>query len=184
MKRIILFLAVNLLACISFSQTNVLACYFSQSGKTKQMAEAIAEGALTENGVNVTIKSIDEVTAEDHQWAKAVIVGTPVHNGNIPHQVVAKLLEWDGKNLRNKVGGVFVTAGSISSGEEITQMNLILNLICKGMMVVGGPDFSNPFGVNAVTREEPFGSETIAPQFIKKANAFGMRVVEAAKQLK
>jgi NAD(P)H dehydrogenase (quinone) len=186
-----LFVTALLLAGLSQininAQVNVLVSYYSQTGKTKAMANAVAQGSQSVDGVKVLVKSMDETTPQDLQWAHAVIVGCPVHNANIPHQALAKLLAWPGKDVMNKLGAAFVTAGSISSGEEITQMNIIINLLMKGMVIVGGPDYSQPFGASAVTREEPFGSmqsEGVAPQFLKKAEALGKRVAEIAIRVK
>lgn len=179
---LILFSSVNL-----FAQNNVLISYHSQSGKTKKMAETIAIGAKSIEGTNVLVKSIDETTPEDLEWAKAIIVGSPVHNVNVSPHMLTKLMSWSNKHTQNKIGAVFATSGSMSSGEEIVQMNLILNLLMKGMIVVGGPDYSQPFGASAVTREEPFGTKTpdeIAPQFLKKGEALGKRVAETVKKLK
>lgn len=174
--------SVNLIA-----QNNVLISYHSQSGKTKKMAETIASGVRSVEGTNVRVKSIDETTTEDLEWAKAIIVGSPVHNANVSPHMLTKLMSWSNKHTKDKIGAVFATSGSMSSGEEIVQMNLILNLLMKGMIVVGGPDYSQPFGASAVTREEPFGTKTpdeIAPQFLKKGEALGKRVAETVKLLK
>jgi NAD(P)H dehydrogenase (quinone) len=74
-----------------------------------------------------------------------------------------------------------VTAGGISAGEEIVQMNILQSMLVFGMIVVGGPDWTQPFGASAVTGEPPFDvnePDEIADQFKEKGFLLGERVAE------
>jgi NAD(P)H dehydrogenase (quinone) len=169
------------------AEVNVLVAYYSQTGNTKQLAEAIGQGAGAVTGTTVRVKSMEEITEKDLQWANALAVGCPVHMSNIPHQVLAMMMKWPGKDLQNKVAAVFVTSGYMSTGEEFTQINLMLNLLMKRMIIVGGPDNSQPFGVTAVTGEEVFKSmnaKGIADLFVTKGKALGRRLAEIAGMIK
>ena len=74
-----------------------------------------------------------------------------------------------------------MTAGGISAGEEIVQMNILQSMLVFGMIVVGGPEWTQPFGASAVTGEPPFdviAPDEIADQFLEKGYRLGKRVAE------
>jgi len=54
--------------------------------------------------------------------------------------------------------------------------------------VVGGADWTSPFGASAITAEAPFdslaGGKLVAKQFVHKGEALGKRVAELTLQLK
>ena len=166
----------------------ILIAYYSQSGHTKAMAEAVAGGARKVANVQVRMMTVEEVKKEDLLHADAIIVGSPVHNANVAPEVVKFIDGWpfEGAPLFNKIGAAFVTAGGISSGEELTQMNILHSMLVYGMIVVGGADWSSAFGASAITGEKPFdGKEknvVVADQFLKKGEGLGKRVAELTVQ--
>ncbi len=165
---------------------NILIVYYSAEGHTQQMAEAVARGARSLQVVNVRLRTVSEATNEDVLWADAIIVGTPVYNANVAPQAQEFINRWPFENapLRNKLGAAFVTGGGISAGEEATQLSLIRSMLIFGMIVVGGPDWTTPFGASAVTAEQPFGKDPkiVADQFLKKGEALGRRIAELAQK--
>ena len=193
LQRILLCLVVFLLFLnLSAGQQKptILIAYYSQSGHTKAMAEAVAGGARMVANVQVRVMTVNEVKKEDLLNADAIIVGSPVHNANAAPEVVKFIDSWpfEGAPLFNKIGAAFVTAGGISSGEELTQMNILHSMLLYGMIVVGGADWSSAFGASAVTGEKPFdGSQkdvVVADQFLKKGEGLGKRVAELAVRWK
>ena len=168
----------------------ILIAYFSQNGHTKAMAQAVARGAQTVANVHVKVMPVNEVKKEDLLQADAIIVGSPVHNANASPEVVKFIDSWpfEGAPLFNKIGAAFVTAGGISSGEELTQMNILHSMLLYGMIVVGGADWSSAFGASAITGEKPFdGTQkdvVVADQFLKKGEGLGKRVAELALRWK
>ena len=140
--------------------------------------------------VQVRVMTVNEVKKEDLLNADAIIVGSPVHNANAAPEVVKFIDSWpfEGAPLFNKIGAAFVTAGGISSGEELTQMNILHSMLVYGMIVVGGADWSSAFGASAITGEKPFdGKEknvVVADQFLKKGEGLGKRVAELTVQWK
>lgn len=166
-----------------FSQPVVLIVYHSETGNTEEMAKAVAKGAGSAEGVSVLLKRVGEVEAADLLSADAIIVGSPVYNANVSPAISSFLASWpfEGEPLKNKIGAAFVTAGGISAGEEIVQMNILQSMLVFGMIVVGGPEWSQPFGASAVTSEYPFGGGSeggIDQQFLDKGEALGRRVAE------
>lgn len=172
-----LFYAVSL----ALAQKNVLIVYHSETGSTESLAQAVAEGANSVEGVMVLLKSVSDVSEKDLINADAIIVGSPVYNANVSPQISAFIASWpfEGQPLKNKIGAAFVTAGGISAGEEIVQMNILQSMLVFGMIVVGGPDWTQPFGASAIMYEDPFNNGgLIAIQFLEKGKALGKRVAE------
>ena len=170
-----------------YSQPEVLIVYHSVTGNTERMAGAVMRGAHDVEGVSVVLKSTADVTEADLLSADAIIVGSPVYNANVSPEISSFFASWpfEGEPLRNKIGAAFVTAGGISAGEEIVQMNILKSMLVFGMIVVGGPDWTQPFGASAITSEEPFGSDNelgIDKQFLDKGEALGRRVAEITIQ--
>jgi multimeric flavodoxin WrbA len=59
----------------------ILIVYHSQTGNTKKMADAVAEGARSIEGVEVILKEAADATAEDLLSADGLAVGTPENFG-------------------------------------------------------------------------------------------------------
>ncbi|HNY51533.1 MAG TPA: NAD(P)H-dependent oxidoreductase [Smithella sp.] len=59
----------------------ILIVYHSQSGNTQMMANAVAEGAKSIEGVEVVLKRAADATAEDLLSADGLAVGTPENFG-------------------------------------------------------------------------------------------------------
>lgn len=100
--------------------------------------------------------------------------------------MVHRILAVENELLKNKIGAVFVTAGGISAGEEIAQMNIIQSMLIFGMIIVGGPDWTQPFGASAITGEPPFETDSpdqISDPFLEKGKNLGERVARITLQL-
>jgi multimeric flavodoxin WrbA len=59
----------------------ILIVYHSQTGKTKKMAHAVAEGAKSIEGVEVIFKKAGDATLEDLLTADGLAIGTPENFG-------------------------------------------------------------------------------------------------------
>jgi NAD(P)H dehydrogenase (quinone) len=187
---VLLFLCLWISASTAQERTTILISYFSQQGHTRSMAEAVARGARSAGAVTVKLLDVAETTKEDVLAADGIIVGSPVHNANAAAEVVSFLNRWpfEGAPMKDKIGAAFVTGGGISSGEELAQLAILHSMLIFGMIVVGGPDWTTPFGASAITAEPPFdkaGSDAaIAPEFVKKGEALGKRVAELTMKWK
>ena len=166
----------------------VLVVYHSETGNTEQMAQSVAEGARSVEGVEFVLLSVDDVTADQLIEADAIIVGSPVYNANVTPEISKFIASWpfNGQPLKDKIGAAFVTAGGISAGEEIVQMNILQSMLVFGMIVVGGPDWKQPFGASAVTGEVPFEVSKpgeISEQFKDKGFLLGERVAKVTLKM-
>lgn len=185
-----LLLAFTVLGCQSVSApVDILIAYYSRDGHTKTLAEAVARGAGSVQGVTVKLLPVAEVLEQDLLDADAIIVGSPVYNANVAPPVSEFISSWPFENapLKDKIGAAFATGGGISAGEELTQLSILHSMLIFGMVIVGGPDWEQPFGASAITYEEPFsplGEGRIHESFERKGEALGKRVAEITLQFK
>ncbi|MGC9523601.1 MAG: flavodoxin family protein [Anaerolineae bacterium] len=155
---------------------HVIVTYFSKSGHTKALAEAVAEGVISVEGVTGALKPVEEMTNDDWLAADGIIVGSPTYFGQMAAEVKAMFDETVriyGK-LEGKVGAAFTTSGGAGCGHELTNMSIITAMLVSGMVVQGttmGPHFG-PFAVG-----RPGESD------LEKGRALGVRVAELTKTL-
>ncbi len=163
----------------------VLITYYSQSGSTKQLAEAIGEGARSVEGVEVVVLPIAEVTQQQLIDAQAILVGSPVYNGNIAPTVQEFINSWpfEGRPMKDKLGAAFVTGGGISIGEEGVMLDILRAMLIQGMLVLGGEEVEAAFGASAITGEGPFKGEKLDSIFLIKGVGLGKRVAEKVLDL-
>ena len=170
---------------VAFGQ-RVLVVYYSKDGHTAALAEAVAKGARSIQGVSVKLLPVAEATNNDVLAADAIILGSPVYNANVAPAMQSFINGWpfQGQPLKDKIGAAFVTGGGISAGEEITQLNLLQSMLMFNMIVVGGNSWRQAFGASGITDEEPFAGggmgERLQPQFLAKGVNLGKRVAELA----
>ncbi|WP_158858603.1 flavodoxin family protein [Lunatibacter salilacus] len=165
-----------------FSQASptILIAYYSQSGNTKAMAEAVAKGARSLEGISLILKSIQEISQNELLFADAIILGSPVYNANLPPAVMEFINSWpyEGRPLKDKIGAVFVTGGGFSIGEEAVMLSMIRSMLIHGMLIVGGDESEAAFGASAITGEGAFAGQPVDEIFLRKAEGLGRRVGE------
>jgi NAD(P)H dehydrogenase (quinone) len=161
-------------------QPTVLIAYYSQSGNTKVMAQAVEEGAKSVVNVHVILRPIDQVSIQELLEADAIVVGSPVYNANVAPAVQEFINAWpfEGRPLKNKLGAAFVTGGGMSIGEELVQLNLLHSMLIHGMLVLGGEETEAAFGASAITGEAPFQTGKVEEQFLVKGRGLGKRIAE------
>jgi len=126
----------------------VLVVYYSGTGNTKAMAEAVADGAESVIGPGVVVKEAQDATVDDLVGADAIAVGTPDHFSYMNGYV--KLLFDKGwlrrKELYGKVWGAFSSGGvdGIKSRESVEWVidHFKVKKIVPGVSIAGkpGPD--------------------------------------------
>ena len=166
--------------------TKLLVLYYSTYGHVETLSSAIAEGARSVAGVEVTVKRVPETMSPEvakQYGAKldqaapeadpkelsnydAVIFGTPTRFGNMAAQMRNFLDHtgglWAKGALVGKVGSVFTSTGT-GGGNESTIMSFVNTLMHHGMVYVGLP-YSCPelADVSEVKGGSPWGAATIA----------------------
>jgi len=106
--------------------------YGSGLGRTKKMAEAIANGAMTIQGVDVLLKDAYDVSPNDVADADAVVLGGSTYNYKLIKSMDPVLKEMAKLDLKGKVGAAFGSHGW--SGEGVP--TLIARMKSFGMNVI------------------------------------------------
>ena len=167
--------------------TKVLVLYYSMYGHIETLAEAVAEGARSVEGIEVTIKRVPDLVPEDvarKAGAKldqaaaiasvdelpnydAIIFGTPTRFGNMCAQMRNFLDQtgrlWANGSLIGKVGSVFTSTGTQHGGHETTITSFHTTLLHHGMIVVGCPySCQELVNMSEITGGSPYGAGTLA----------------------
>lgn len=99
----------------------ILLIYFSESGNTEKMAQAIAEGIEKEK-VELELKKVGVTKADDLQKVDGILIGSPTYYGSMAYQIKQLLdesVKFHGR-LDGKVGGAFSSSANIGGGNETT----------------------------------------------------------------
>ncbi|MFO7560626.1 MAG: NAD(P)H:quinone oxidoreductase [Desulfobacterales bacterium] len=167
--------------------TKILILYYSMYGHVETMAKAVAEGASSVKGIDVTIKRVPDLMPEDvarkagaklDQAASiatadelpnydAIIFGTPTRFGNMCAQMRNFLDQtgglWADGKLVGKVGSVFTSTGTQHGGQETTITSFHTTLFHHGMIVVGVPYSCKELtNMSEITGGTPYGASTLA----------------------
>jgi NAD(P)H dehydrogenase (quinone) len=166
--------------------SKILVLYYSTWGHVETMANAIAEGAKSVPGTEVTLKRVAEMlppevtakmgakldqsapVAEPGELANydAIIFGTPTRFGNMAAQMRTFLDAtgglWAKGALVGKLGSVFTSTGT-GGGNETTITSFVTTLIHHGMVYAGLP-YSCPelADISEVKGGSPWGAACIA----------------------
>lgn len=199
------------------TNAKLLIAFYSRSGVTEALALAIAEGAKAE-GAEVRLRRAREFvsrdvmasapgwaeaadrmnglyeapTADDAEWADAIVFGTPTRFGNASAELKAYIdslggLWFQGK-LNGKAGSAFTSTSSPHGGNEATIISLYNPMAHLGLIIVptGYADVAmfkagTPYGASAVS------GQTAAPptaEDLDVARFQGRRVAKVAGALK
>lgn len=164
----------------------VLVLYYSMYGHIEQMAQAVAEGARTVPGVEVSLKRVPETMPEElarKAGAKldqaapiatpqelgdydAILFGTPTRFGNMSGQMRNFLDQtgglWVKGALIGKLGSVFTSTGT-GGGTETTVTSFWHTLAHHGMLIVGLPYSAAELNdISEVRSGSPYGAATLA----------------------
>jgi len=138
--------------------SRLLVCYSTGTGTTEKFARAVAEGAASVDGVEVSLKIAEDVMPEDVSKADGIILGSPVHMGSIDWQM-KKLIDgpfammWIQDGLVGKVGAVFASGsgiGNAGAGAELAMLALLANLAELGMIIVPLPKNTPGYHTNGL----------------------------------
>lgn len=132
--------------------TTVAIVYFSSTGNTKLMAEAIAKGASAVADTDVKVLRITGEQIQAGRWqddsviealnaADAIVIGTPTYMGGVAAQVKAFIdaagAVWQSQGWKNKIAGGFTHSGSPSGDKQGTLLYLATHAAQHGMVWVG-----------------------------------------------
>ncbi|NWG03872.1 MAG: NAD(P)H-dependent oxidoreductase [Syntrophaceae bacterium] len=123
------------------SLIKVLILYYSGSGYTKKMAEAMAE-AMKSMMINVTIEEVGKFDISSLPEYDGLILGSPTYFSNVAWQVKKVIDEsivyYGGMKLKGKVAGIFTSAGTSRDGKDCLKMLEVALGFHHGMKMVPG----------------------------------------------
>ncbi len=168
---------------------NVLIVFYSRTGSTEKMANAVAEGAKAA-GAEVRMRRARDIvgpeimaqaagwgehsarmdaaypapTTQDAEWADGIIFGTPTRFGNCSSELKAFIdslggLWFQGK-LNGKAGAAFTSTATPHGGNESTIISLYNPLAHLGFIIVP-TGYADPIMFKAGT---PYGASHVAGQ--------------------
>jgi len=169
----------------------LLVVYYSMYGHIYKMAQEVASGAGSVEGVQVELRRVPETlpqevlenmgavetlaaqrdvkicTVDELGDADAVIFGTPTRFGNMCGQMkqfldaTGKL--WQSGALVGKAGSVFTSSNTQHGGQESTILSFHILLLHQGMVIVGLPySFPGQMEIETISGCSPYGASTIA----------------------
>ena len=157
---------------------------YSLTGHTAEMAGEIISG-IEEEGVDARAFNVrtDDIDKEYLDSSDGLIIGTPTYLASSVWQI-KKWIEEDSKQfaLSGKLGGAFATAHYAQGGQDTAIMDILGQLLVKGMLVYsGGGSFGLPIihhGPVALDKEGNHYEESRA-----MFRAYGKRFAAKAKEL-
>jgi NAD(P)H dehydrogenase (quinone) len=143
--------------------TNIAVIYFSGTGHTHLMAEAIAAGAQKSPDAKVELLRITGEQIVNGRWkdeamvatlnnADAIIFGSPTYMGGVAAQFKAFVdgvsSAWAQQLWKDKIAGGFTHSGGLSGDKQGTLIYLSINAAQHSMIWVGAGEMTQPNGVN------------------------------------
>jgi len=165
---------------VKHTEISILIVYYSFTGNTEKMANAVAEGAQKIPGVNVITRTVEKVSETELKRAAAILLGSPTYYGNMAGQMKLFIDDWWLKykiSLVNKVGGAFSTGGSQTGGKENVIHSLVIAMMNAGMILVGPTE--GPFGLPGASALDPVDEKSL-----KEARSLGEHAAIVAQRFR
>ena len=154
----------------------IIVIYYSKTGNTEKMAKEVVKGAL-EEGIEVTLKMVEEINPEDLTAYDGIIVGSPTYFG-APAWEIKKLFDDSIKYygaLIGKIGGAFTSSANIAGGNETTILSILQMMLIHGMIVQGTTEGGH-YG--------PVAIDSPDEGVLKECRYLGKRVAVLVKNMK
>ena len=163
--------------------SEILVLYYSQGGAVREMAQLIARGVESVNGIKARIRTVPKVSAnceatesdipangapyvelQDLEECVGLALGSPTRFGNMAAPMKYFLdgttSLWLKGTLIGKPAAVFTSTGSMHGGNESTLLTMMLPLMHHGMIIVGLP-YSEPALSSTTSGGSPYGASHV-----------------------
>nr|WP_020209281.1 NAD(P)H:quinone oxidoreductase [Gilvimarinus chinensis] len=189
----------------------VLVLYYSRTGSTRALAEALARG-IESTGVEARLRTVPPVSPDnkaglpeipdegavycskdDLRHCAGLLMGSPTRFGNmaapLKYFIDSASDLWLNGELINKPAGVFTSTASLHGGQESTLLSMMLPLLHQGMIISGIP-YSEKELNTTTTGGTPYGAshhgENASLDSTEQAlcHAQGKRIASLALKLK
>ncbi len=162
----------------------VLVLYYSATGSVRTLAQAIARGVESVEGMRARVRTVPRVATVVDQPAPAVpsegapyverrdleecvalAMGSPTRFGNmaapLKHFLDGLGAEWVRGTLAGKPAAVFSSTASMHGGQESTLLSMMLPLLHHGMLIVGLP-YTEPELNTTRSGGSPYGATHVS----------------------
>lgn len=163
---------------------SILIVHDTNGGNTARMAQRIARGVESVDGVEAILRAVPKVGARTAQRLDDVpdtgapyvdnaelaacdglIIGSPTHFGNmsasLKHFLDGTTGEWFGGALAGKPAAAFCSTGSLHGGNEATLLSMMIPLLHHGMLICGLP-YSHPGLMKTTRGGTPYGASHVS----------------------
>ena len=165
----------------------ILVLYYSQGGTTAEMAQLVAHGVESVEGVEARLRTVPAVstvceamedsipesgapyaTLEDLKECAGLVLGSPTHFGNmaaaLKHFLDGTGSLWMSGDLIGKPAAVFTATASMHGGHESTLLTMMIPLLHQGMMILGLP-YNEKSLLNTQTGGTPYGASRLTTDY-------------------
>lgn len=153
--------------------------YYSRGGRTKAMAQRIADGMNSVAGVEARIFSIEEIDLDYLATSDVFLIGTPVYYASTTWQIKKWFDESRNIALAGKLGGAFATADYAQGGAANAITMILTHMMVKGMLVYsGGGAYGKP-----IIHQGPVALKDTLEADQEMFPIYGKRMAEKALEL-
>lgn len=164
---------------------DILVLYYSRTGATRLLAEAVAQGIDQVDGAHARLRTVPPVSTvvetaspsvppegapyaelRDLDECGGLALGSPTRFGNmaapLKHFIDSTSAQWLSGALAGKPAAVFTSTTSMHGGQESTLLSMTLPLLHQGMLVLGIP-YTEPDLMTTASGGSPYGASHVAP---------------------
>jgi NAD(P)H dehydrogenase (quinone) len=162
----------------------VLVLYYSATGSVKALAQSVARGVESVDGVRARVRTVPRVApvtetaappvpeagapyaeARDLSECAGIALGSPTRFGNmaapLKYFIDGLGADWARGTLAGKPAAVFSSTASLHGGQEATLISMMLPLLHHGMLVLGLP-YTEPDLNSTRSGGTPYGATHVS----------------------
>ncbi len=163
---------------------DILVLYYSATGSVRRLAEALARGVESVDGMHARVRTVPKVApvvetaqpavpaegapyveAKDLAECAGLALGSPTRFGNmaapLKYFIDGLGAEWTRGTLAGKPAAVFTSTATMHGGQEATLMSMMLPLLHHGMLIVGLP-YTQPELNSTRSGGTPYGATHVS----------------------
>jgi NAD(P)H dehydrogenase (quinone) len=162
----------------------ILVLYYSATGSVRALAQALARGVDSVEGMRARVRTVPKVAAvidkpapgvpaegppyveaRDLEECVGLALGSPTRFGNMaaPLKFFVDGLgpEWARGTLAGKPAAVFTSTATMHGGQEVTLLSMMAPLLHHGMLIVGLP-YTEPDLNSTRSGGSPYGATHVS----------------------
>ena len=163
---------------------DVLVLYYSATGAVRTLAQAVARGIESVEGMHARVRTVPKVAPvtetaappvppegspyverRDLEECAGIALGSPTRFGNmaapLKHFIDGMGADWARGTLAGKPAAVFSSTSSMHGGQEATLISMMLPLLHHGMLIVGIP-YTEPELNSTRSGGTPYGATHVS----------------------